>query len=202
MSTAFLTAINRVLGIEGGYVNNSVEYVNDAFKKSYSQRGRGYAARAICKGFINLRSPLECPVIFLLGYGMWTRCVCERAVQRALHQVTHGKAHASSASCQETGRFVCNMPCKDGRERRMGDVSKALPSNSMRGDQGHSDPCVWQCVRVLWASVSATCIRLSPYSNKRGLPEQSYRQRIGGSNCRGIIKMYPFMRELSPIGAR
>jgi len=127
--------------------------------------------------------------------------ICKGSMQRPLHQGSEGFALGVASTRQKARGRVRRMWKADWSKGRVGVVSTALQTGSIRDIEGCGCFCVRRQVRPLRRVISQSGVRF-PSSWRQGwLSERDVHKPINANTGKGISQVQSTVRELSQAGA-
>lgn len=207
----FDKAFERVIGHEGGYVNDpraALEYVNGSFQKSRS-RIQGCHARGIggggagphTSGGCNIRSADEFAQLRLHGDRVHTPGLRKGDVQRTLHSSSQGSAYGRACASQKTRGRVRGVRKRDGGKGWLGALSTSLPTGPIRDAEGCSHYGIGWQVRQLRRDFPQSGFRFSSSRRQDQFAERDVHKQVSQRACQRASEMRTAVRQLSPFGA-
>ena len=208
---AFAQMIERVLSHEGGYVNDpriALKYMNESKIQSHSRIARSNVIRAGV-GYIfscairccNLYSSKKFSGIWLFRCWMRATCLCQRALQCALHKDEKRQPYGCSGSSEKTGRHLHGVRQIDWSKGWLGSMPTSLPASAVRDDKGCCNKGLWVYMRTLSQQLSSLSFRLSSPWRQGRLSERNANKQFAQCVGQRAFEMHIAMRQLPPAGA-
>jgi hypothetical protein len=207
----FDTAFDRLIGHEGGYVDDPtvvLQYVDASQKKSHSRNGapalRGDVGSVSCaapESRGHLYSTGEHEGLRMFGGRVQQARVLKGLLQRALHSGSEGASPRRSRSGKEARRSVLCVRWRNGRQGWVGDVPATLPTSEVHRPEGRRRNRVRGMLHGLWWHVSPGGFRLSPLRRQGGFAECNVCQPINRGCRQRVNEVQAALRELPSTGA-
>lgn len=207
----FDEAFQRLIGHEGGYVNNlrtEIQYVNEYAAASRSRIGSKDASGAevggSCphsRGRIGICSAGELARVRLSIAKVRASSLRQGLVQRALHPGPQGPADGGAGTRKETRGHLRRVWRANRRKGRLGFVPASLQAGPLRDAEGCGRISFWLQVRSLRWGIPPSSVRFPSSRGQAGLSQRDVSQQVAQCFGSRTGQVHLVVCKLPPTGA-